>query len=59
MKIADIEQRNASYLLNDLVNFTEIFRKNVTYDNIKSKKKQDFTLSLEDTFLKKPLWGAV
>ena len=46
MKIADIEQRKSSYLLNDLRNFNEILRKYVTYDNIKSHKK--------DTFLEKP-----
>ena len=28
--------------------------KNVTYDNIKSHKKTDFSLSLEDTFSEKP-----
>ena len=27
------------YLLNDTMNFNEIFRKNVTYDNIKSHQK--------------------
>ena len=31
----------------------EIFWKDVTYNSIKSRKKQDFTLSLEDTFLEK------
>ena len=46
MKIADIKQRKSSYLLNDLRNFNEILRKYVTYDNIKSHKK--------DTFLEKP-----
>ena len=43
-------QRNSSNLLNDLRNFNEISRKDVTYDNIKSHSKQGFTLSLEDTF---------
>ena len=34
-------------------NFNEIFRKDVTYDNIKTHKltSQGFTLTLEDTFL--------
>ena len=41
-------QRNASNLLNDLRNLNEIFRKDVTYDNIKCHKKQGFTVSLED-----------
>ena len=42
MKIANIEQRNSSYLLNDLRNFNEILRKDLTYDNIKSHKKPGF-----------------
>ena len=42
MNIANIEQINSSYLLNDLRNFNEIFKKYVTYNNIKSHKKQGF-----------------
>ena len=39
-----------------LEEFYEIFRKVVTYDNIKSHKNQGFALSF--TFLKKPQgWG--
>ena len=34
-------------------NFNEIFRENVSYDNIKNHKKQVFTLSLEDAFFGK------
>ena len=34
-------------------NFSDIFRKDVTYDNIKSKKTQGFTISQDDTFLEK------
>ena len=34
-------------------NFSEIFRKDNTYDNIKRHKKHGLTLSLEDAFLKK------
>ena len=34
-------------------NFSDIFRKDVTYDNIKSKKPQGFTISQDDTFLEK------
>ena len=34
-------------------NFSDIFRKAVTYDNIKSKKTQGFTISQDNTFLKK------
>ena len=50
------ESRKSSYLLNDLSNFNEIFRKDVIYNNIKSQvtKKQGFTLSSEHTFLEKP-----
>ena len=32
-------------LINNLRDFNEIFRKDMTYDNIKSHKKQDFMLS--------------
>ena len=42
MKIANIELRNYSYLLNNLRNFNEICRKDVNYDNIKSHKKPGF-----------------
>ena len=34
-------QRNSSFLLNDLRNFNEIFRKDMPYDNIKSRKKPE------------------
>ena len=47
-------RRKSSYLLKDFRNFNEVFRKDVTYDNIKSHKKQGFALSLENTFLEKP-----
>ena len=36
------ERRKSPYLLNDLRNFNEIFRKDVAYDNIKSPKKTRF-----------------
>ena len=42
MKIANIWQRNPSNLLNDLRNFNELFRKDVTYNDIKSHKKPGF-----------------
>ena len=45
MKIANIKQRNSSYLLNDLKNFNEIFTKDVAYDNIKSQQNR-ISLSL-------------
>ena len=38
IKIVNIG-RKSSYLLNDLGNFKEFFRKDVTHDNIKSHKK--------------------
>ena len=38
MKIVNIEERT-SYLLNEYRNLNEIFRKDVTYDNIKSHTK--------------------
>ena len=41
------------------MNFNETFRKDVTYDNIKSHKKPGFNLSLEDTFLEKPQGGQI
>ena len=54
MKKAHIDKRKSSYFLKDLRNFNEIFRKCVTYGNIKShKKKKSFTFSLEDTFSEK------
>ena len=40
------------------MNFNEIFSKDVTYDNIKNHKKQDFALSLEDTFFEKTQGGS-
>ena len=45
-KIPIIDEEN---LLNDMMNFNEIFRENVTYDIIKSQKNDAFTLSLENT----------
>ena len=38
MKIVNMK-RNFSYLLNELRNFNETFRRDVTYDNIKSHEK--------------------
>ena len=46
MKLAKYWQRNYSYLLNELTNFNEIFRKYVLYDNTKSQKKPRFSPSL-------------
>ena len=42
MKIVNMNGENL-YLLSDLRNFNGIFRKDVTYDNIKIKKKQKKT----------------
>ena len=39
MKIVNIDGENL-YLLSDLRNFNDIFRKDMTYDNIKIKKKK-------------------
>ena len=44
MKKAHIDKRKSSYFLKDLRNFNEIFRKCVTYGNIKSHKKKEFHL---------------
>ena len=41
MKIVNTEEENL-YLQNDLRIFNEIFRKDVTYDNIKSHRKTRF-----------------
>ena len=38
----ECQLRKSSYLLNDLSNFDEIFRKNATFDNNKSRKKAGF-----------------
>ena len=51
--------RKSLYLLNDLRNFNEIFRKDVTYDNIKSHKKLELhTLSRRYIFGKITKVGA-
>ena len=38
MKIANIDREILENLLNDLRNFNGIFRKDVTYDKVKSRK---------------------
>ena len=40
MKIVNIEGENP-HLLNEFRNFNKIFRKDVTYDNMKSHKKPE------------------
>ena len=57
MKIIIIDGENLEEL-NKLRNFNEIFRKDVTYDDIKSNKNQILIFSLEDTFLEKPQVGS-
>ena len=68
MKIVHIEEEESSYLqifiyfLNDMRSFNKIFMKHIAYDNmlmitLKFTKKQDFNLSLENTFLEKPQGG--
>ena len=39
IKLVIMDGKKSSYLLNDLRNFDEIFRKNVAYDNIKNQRK--------------------
>ena len=51
MTIANIDTDN---LLNDLRNFNEVFRKDVTYIILKVTKNQGFHLSLEVSFFGKP-----
>ena len=53
MKIANIDREILH--IYDLRNLNEIFWKDVTFDKIKSHKKQGFTISLEDTFFEKSL----
>ena len=44
-------RRKSSYFLNDLINFNEIFRKDVAYDNMKRDEKARFyTLCRKHTF---------
>ena len=65
MKIASIEKdyhifmsSRSSYLPNNMRNLCEMFRKNVSYTNIKSHKTHDFTVSLDNTALEKPQSGS-
>ena len=39
IKIANTDEGESPYILNDMRNFNEVFRKDVTYDNIKIHKK--------------------
>ena len=40
-------------------NFNQIFRKDITYNNIKVTKNQDFILSLKYKIFEKPLEGVL
>ena len=42
MKIDSWIHEKSSYLLSNLTNFSEVFRKDVTYGNIKSREKSGF-----------------
>ena len=58
MKIVNIEEkRKSSYLLNELRNFNEIVRKEVTYANIKSNKKTRLDLFSEKHIFGKATMG--
>ena len=48
---------NSSYLLNELMNFNAIFRKNVTYDDIKNRNKLELQALSIIFLLEKPLVG--
>ena len=52
MKVANIDREILDKLLNDLTNFSEIFRKDVTYDNIKLQKSR-VSPSLQDIHFSK------
>ena len=41
------------------MNSNEIFRKDVTYDDIKGQKKKGLTFTLEDTLFQKPHGGKI
>ena len=56
MKMANIDRESLHIFW---TNFNEIFRKDVTYDDITSHKSQSFTLSLKNTFLEKPQGGQI
>ena len=58
MKIVNIEEkRKSSYLLNELRNFNEIVRKEVTYAYIKSNKKTRLYLFSEKCIFGKATMG--
>ena len=54
MKVSNIEREIIHIFWASWGISMEFSEKDVTYDNIKSHKKQRFTISLEDIFLEKP-----
>ena len=42
-----------------MINFNELFKKDLIYDNIKSHQKTGLHPSLEDAFLEKPQGGSI
>ena len=54
MKIVITGEKKSSYFPNELSSFNETFKTAVSYDNIKSHKKQDFTHTFKNIVLKKP-----
>ena len=53
MKIPNIDTEVPNIFLKDLKSFNEIFRKNVTYANIKSHEKPVFHLLFRSYFFRK------
>ena len=54
MKLVIIDGKKSSYLLKELRNFDEIFRKKVAYDNIKNQRKaRVLSFSRRDALLEK------
>ena len=47
-------RRKSSHFLSDLMNFSEIFRKNIPFDNIKKPPKWGLYHLTEKTFSEKP-----
>ena len=53
LKIDNIDRESLHIFLNDLRDFNEVFKKDVTHGNIESDKK-GFAISLGDAFMGKP-----
>ena len=50
-------RRKSSYLPNDLKNFSNIFRKDMSYDNIQNHKKSGLHNLYKNDIFQKPQWG--